>query len=117
MKLKSFLRLTGRTAGQASKELGVRPETISSWIKGHSVPSLRMAIRIRTWSKGAITELDWVLLVLILVGCSTGTMPTAPQECRTDAQLVSIGEYCVYSDGECQTVRANNGYCPTWTGP
>lgn len=61
MKLKSFLRLTGRTAGKASQELGVRSETVSSWIQGHSVPSLRMAIRVKRWSKGAVQESDWVL--------------------------------------------------------
>lgn len=115
MKFKSFLRLTGRTAGKAAIELGVRPETVSSWIQGHSVPSLRMSVKVSRWSNGAVSTLDWLLLALVLLGC--GQMPTAPQECMGSAQLVSSGEYCVYSDGECQTVRPRDVYCPTWTGP
>lgn len=55
MKLDQYLRMSGVTATEFARSLGVHSSQVSRWASGERVPSLEQARAIRDASFGAVT--------------------------------------------------------------
>ena len=59
MKLKAWLKETGRTVDGFAKEIGEPPPTVRKWVYGQRIPNQDNMSRIVTATGGAVTPNDF----------------------------------------------------------
>lgn len=59
MTLNEYMKTQKITMKSCAKELGVRPFTVSRWIKGVRIPRADALIKIAIWSKNAVMPTDF----------------------------------------------------------
>ncbi len=59
-KLKIYIKQEEKSQQEFSRILGVTPNTLSSLIKGKSMPSLKLAYKIEKATGGLVTLYDWI---------------------------------------------------------